>query len=312
MSYTTKPFEDLDIMDDFLINAMADDEEVGEVFSRTLLNGLLQKDLGNIQINVQKVLFADTPNHRGIRLDVEIHEYEEKDGKSKLKNIFDIEPNKRSDVNLPKHNRFYQAKIDSRNLSSGEKDFGTLPNLFVIMITDYDPFGYDFMVYTIYNQCKEIPELVYEDGLKFIYFNTTGSKGGNPSIKKLLNFIENSTINNVTDEVTKRLHDCINKVKVSPEVRMEYMKWDAMIYYERQDAKNEGIQEGKIEGLKEGKIEGLKEGRIETILELLGEHGIVAEELKGKIMNENDLDKIKQWVKLAAKVHSLEEFVEKM
>ena len=296
MSYTTKPFEDLDIMDDFLMNAMADDEEVGETFSRTLLNGLLQKELGNIQISVQKMLFADTPNHRGIRLDIEIHEYEEIREKLRVKNIFDIEPNKRTDVNLPKHNRFYQAKIDSRNLMSGEKDFGNLPNLFVIMITDYDPFGYDYMVYTVCNKCEEVAELDYEDGLKFIYFNTTGSKGGNPSIKKLLNFIENSTISNVTDETTKRLHDCIKKVKISPEVRMEYMKWDAMIHYERQDAK----AEGKIEG------------KIEDILELLSEYGEIPEQLKEKILKEENIDKVKEWVKLAAKVDSVEEFIDNM
>ncbi len=99
--------------------------------------------------------------------------------------------------NLPKHNRFYQAKIDSRNLKSGEDDFENLPNLFVIMITNYDPFGYDYMMYTIQNKCKELPQLEYEDGLMFIYFNTTGTKGGNSSIKALLNFIQKSKIENV-------------------------------------------------------------------------------------------------------------------
>lgn len=296
MSYTTKPFEDLDIMDDFLMNATADDEEVGEEFSRTLLKGLLQRELGKVQISIQKVMFANTPNHRGIRLDIEVNEYEEIEGKSVVKNIFDIEPNKRQDVNLPKHNRFYQAKIDSKNLMSGDKDFDKLPNLFVIMITNYDPFGYDYMMYTVHNQCEEVSELEYEDGLKFIYFNTMGTKGGNPSIKKLLNFIQDSTISNVTDEVTKKLHDCISKVKISPEVRMEYMKWDAMIYYERRDAKNEGKIEGKIE----------------AILELLEEFGEVSNELKELIFKETDLEKIKNWLKLAAKVNSIEEFQEKM
>lgn len=81
-----------------------------------------------------------------------------------------------------------RAKIDSKNLGSGENDFSNLPNLFVIMITDYDPFGYDYMMYTVHNQ----------------------------SIKKLLNYMEDSTINNVTDEVTQKLHDCISKVKVLP------------------------------------------------------------------------------------------------
>lgn len=296
MSYTTKPFEDLDIMDDFLMNAAADDEEVGEEFSRTLLKGLLQRELGMIQISIQKVLFADTPNHRGIRLDIEVNEFALTEDRLVIKNIYDIEPNKRQGVNLPKHNRFYQAKIDSRNLSSGETDFEKLPNLFVIMITDYDPLGYDYMIYTVHNQCDEVSEMNYEDGLTFVYFNTTGTKGGNSSIKKLLNFIEDSTINNVTDEVTKKLHDCISKVKISPEVRMEYMKWDAMIYYERRDAKNEGKIEGKIE----------------DIFELLEELGNIPENIREVISKEMDLEKIKSWHKLAARVNSIDEFLKEM
>ena len=296
MSYTIKPFEDLDIIDDFLMSAAACDEEVGEEFSRTLINGLLQRNLGKIQVGIQKVIYPNTPNHRGIRLDIEVDEYETINNEIRVNNIFDIEPNKRQEVNLPKHNRFYQAKIDSRNLKSGEDDFECLPNLFVIMITNYDPFGYDCMVYTVHNQCEEIPELEYQDGLTFIYFNTTGTKGGNSTIKSLLNFIQKSKIENVTDEVTKKLHDCISKVKVSPEVRMEYMKWDAMIYYERRDAKNEGKIEGKIE----------------SVLELLSELGAISNDLREEIAKETDLEKIKNWLKLAARVNSIEEFREKM
>lgn len=191
-----------------------------------------------------------------------------------------------------KHNRFYQAKIDSRNLKSGEDNFENLPNLYIIMITNYDPFGYDHMVYTIHNHCEEFDELNYEDGLTFIYFNTTGTKGGNSAIKSLLNFIQKSKIENVTDEVTKKLHDCINKVKVSPELRMEYMKWDTMIYYERKDAK--------------------LEGKIESVFELLEELGLIPIEIKEMISAETNLEQIKKWHKLAAKVDSIEEFIEKM
>ena len=159
-------------------------------------------------------------------------------------------------------------------------------------ISDYDPFGYDYMMYTVHNQCEEVPELEYKDGLMFVYFNTTGTKGGNQSIKKLLNYIEDSTINNVTDEVTKKLHDCISKVKVLPEVRMEYMKWDAMIFYERRDAKVEGI--------------------VESVIELLEEVGTLPEHLKETILKETDLHRARAWIKLAAKVNSIEEFIEKM
>lgn len=296
MSYTIKPFEDLDIMDDFLMNAVANDEEVGEAFCRTLLTSLLQRELGKVRITVQRVIPANVPTQRGIRMDVEVAEYDEQDEKMKVKNIYDIEPQQKRGISLPKHNRFYQAKIDSRNLKSGERDFINLPNLFVITITNYDPFGYDYMMYTIQNQCKEVHELEYDDGLMFIYFNTTGTKGGNSSIKKLLNYIQDSKINNVTDEATKKLHDCVSKVKVLPEVRMEYMTWEEKIFYERLEAKDEGKIEGKIE----------------AILELLEEFGEVSSKLKENISQETNLEKIKKWLKLAAKVNSIEEFQEKM
>lgn len=80
--------------------------------------------------------------------------------------------------------------------------------------------------------------------MSFLYFNTKGTSGGNPSIKKLLNYIQESKISNVTDEATQKLHDCVSKVKVSPEMRLEYMTWEEKIFYERLDAKTQGHKEG--------------------------------------------------------------------
>ena len=52
MSYTIKPLEELNIMDDFLANAIASDTKIGPAFVRALVRGLLQKELGdNIRIN---------------------------------------------------------------------------------------------------------------------------------------------------------------------------------------------------------------------------------------------------------------------
>ena len=55
-----------------------------------------------------------------------------------------------------RHNRFYQARIDGRYLKSGIKDFSVLPHLYVLTITDKDPFDQDYMIYTVYNQCPEV------------------------------------------------------------------------------------------------------------------------------------------------------------
>lgn len=182
MSYTNKSLEELDVMDDFLINAVSSDGEVGEDFCRTMLSVLLQREIGRIRIVAQYALPASSPEHRGIRMDVEIEEYG--DGEQmQIANVYDMEPHLQDNIDLPRHNRFYQAKVDARYMTRGERDFSEIPNLFVITIVNYDPFGYDYMMYTIENHCAEVEELEYKDGLKFIYFYTGGSKGGNQEIK---------------------------------------------------------------------------------------------------------------------------------
>ena len=122
-----------------------------------------------------------------------------------------------------------------------------LPNLYIITITNYDPFGYGYMMYTVNNVCQEVPELVYEDGLKFIYFNTKGTLGGTKTIKNLLNYIQESKIQNVTDDITKEMHEYVCKVKTLPEVRSGYMTLEEKIFYERLKAKEEGREEGRLE-----------------------------------------------------------------
>ena len=150
MSYTNKPFEELDIIDDFLLNLLATDPEVGIPFCRRLLSVLLQRTIGEIRVVAQRTIPALAPECRGIRMDVEIEELAGIDGDGlPTMNIYDLEPHRRDQVYLPKHNRFYQAKIDSRYLHSGENNFAKLPNLYVVTILNYDPFGYDYMMYTV-------------------------------------------------------------------------------------------------------------------------------------------------------------------
>ena len=50
------------------------------------------------------------------------------------------------------------------------------------------------------------------------------------------------------------------------------------------------------------------EGKAEDILELLTELGAVSEELRRTVMETKDLEKLKTWLKLAAKTESVEQF----
>ena len=160
MAYTKKKLKELNVIDDFLMNRLASDKEVGEEFCRVILSTLLQRKIGKVKVTVQKVLPPGDPTLKGVRLDVKVEEplVREEDGigEGTAMNIYDIEPHLVEGTDLPRHNRFYQALSDSSNLKSGETDYRHLPDLYILMILDKDPFGYDYMMYSIRHKCEEV------------------------------------------------------------------------------------------------------------------------------------------------------------
>ena len=51
---------------------------------------------------------------------------------------------------------------------------------------------------------------------------------------------------------------------------------------------------------------------MQAVLELLGELGVVPEEIEKKINEERDVDVLSRWLKLAASAESVDEFVKGM
>lgn len=296
MSYLNKPFEELDILDNFLINAIATDAEVGEAFCRKVLSVLLQRPIGKIKVVAQYTLPAQSPEYRGIRMDVKVEEFEGGDG-TRLANVYDLEPHLQKNLHLPKHNRFYQAKIDSRYMKRGHDDFSGMPDLFVITILNFDPFGYDYMMYTFENRCTEVDELKYEDGLKFIYFYTNGTKGGSKNLKTMLQYLQHSTADNATDDSTKELHDYVCRVKTAPEIKEDYMRFEELIDWERAEAAEQATQKAT------------QNTKIQDILELLEDYGEIPDALTERLRQSND-EALKKYHKLAAKADSIEAFME--
>ncbi len=309
MSYTKRSFDELNVLDDFLMNAIASDPEVGNAFCRTLLSVLLQKEIGNIQIISQKVIMPPTPEHRGIRLDIEAREALEISPGLPSLNIYDVEPHLYDLDKLPKHNRFYQARIDGRYMKSGEKDFSALPNLYILTITEEDPFDQDYMIYTVHNQCQEVPDLEYNDGLVFYYFNASGTKGGTPAIKAMLNYLKNSSESNVINNDIRELHQYVTQVKLQPEVRDEYMHLDELIAWHRKDAQKNGYDNGFNKGF----IEASKSTLVNNIFDLLSDYcSEIPEDLMEQINNQKDISILRQWHKLAARSDSIEDFRRKI
>ena len=223
-----RKLQELNLLDDSFFNIMLNYPEIGEEFSRQILKIIFRRNFGKLKVVAQKVYYgADTDKH-GARLDVYLEEEETDSALLNASTIFDVEPNLLDDAelveSLPKRVRFYHAKIDSQSLKSGES-YRVLKNVIVIMITPYDPFGLDRMVYTIRSKCEEETDMDYDDGARTIFLYTKGTKGNPPEeLRQFLHYMEHTAPENATNDDLRHIQNMVETVKKSEEVSTAYMK----------------------------------------------------------------------------------------
>lgn len=247
MAYVREPFEDLDVMNAFMFNKLTTEQEVAEKCCRRMIKSLLGKDLDKIQITAESFHFPDDPNSRGVRLDVQIDEL-----KDDVKiNVYDIEPHRDKEPAYPKKNRYVQAMIDKNTLASGDNDFSKLPNLTIICITNFDPFGFDRMVYRINHHCADEPALVYNDGVEIYYFNTEGTRGGSDQLKNFLKYIENSKLENVVDEATSEMNEYVRTIKSNKDIGGIYMTLQNLMDNYAKEYANDAFEQGRLQTIME-------------------------------------------------------------
>ena len=145
--------------------------------------------------------------------------------------------------------RFYQGLLDTPVLKSGKMTkYKHLPSTIIIFITQEDIFGRDLAEYTFSEQCEEISGLPLDDGTKKIFLNMT-SRNGRPELISLLQYMKNTTIDNleiiVKDRRIVTLDEIVNEVKQSEE-------WEAV----KMNILEIGIEKGRQDGLKIGRAEG--------------------------------------------------------
>lgn len=199
--------------------------------------------------------------------------------------------NDASQDDMRKRARFYQGLLDSPVLKSGRRTrYKQLPSTVIIFITQEDIFKRDLAKYTFTEQCEEIPGLHLEDGTKKIFLNMT-SKHGRPELVSLLQYMKETRLDNpdivVKDERILKLDQIVQEVKQSEE-------WEAV----------------KMSIYSSGIARGISEGKIEDILDFLSDLGTVPEPLEKRIRSESDLDVLRAWLKKAARVQSIEQFMQ--
>ena len=245
-----RKLEELNLLDDFLFHAMLAYPDTGEAFIRKLLETLFDRKFPHLKIRAQESFAGVNTDFRGARLDV----YIEEDGSAQINGdeiptVYDVEldhNHKNAEIKaFPKRARFYHAMIDRRSLKAGEH-FGKMKKVYVIFICDYDPFGYDRVLYTIKNRCLEEPTMPYEDDAETWVLYTRGKKGNiSESLRQLLSYMENTNQNNAINEDLRDIQQMVDQVKRDGEVSLRYMKWfehDQMMYEQGRKEEQENTE----------------------------------------------------------------------
>lgn len=184
------------------------------------------------------------------------------------------------------------------------------------------------MIYTFRTVCDEDSSIAYDDGVKWIYFNTKGKKGGSKSIHNMLEYIRDSSSKSVVDEATAELDGYINKVKTDPEIRRNIMTFGNLIDKEVKKATEEAVEKAVAEAVEKAVSEAVekavesevaeavkntvKENTRDNILDVLNDLGEVSDKLVIKLDGVENAEELKSILKLAAKSDSISEFEKKL
>lgn len=264
-----RKLENMNLLDDFLFGKMISYQGIGEVFVRELLRIIFNRNFDRLTVVPQKVYYGNDTDKHGARLDVYLEEIVTDDTMREEATVYDIEPDQNvkieSRANLPKRTRFYHAMIDSGCLESGH-NYDCLKNVIVIMITSYDPFGLDHIIYTIRNKCEELPDMTYDDGARTLFLYTGGSKGNiSQELHDLLKYMEKTTEENATSAALKKIQEMVKQVKQDKGVTLEYMK-----IFEREEMLIEqGREEERVNTEREKERADIAERKVKELLEEL-------------------------------------------
>lgn len=278
-----KQLKELTLKDNFMFGAVMMEEEN----CRRFLELALGFPIEYVEISREKSIVYH-PEYKGVRLDVY--------ARDEHHTRYNVEMQVAKKPALGKRTRYYHGQIDMELLLSGS-DYMELPDVYVIFICDFDPFGKKKYRYTFTRKCEEDTEIFLDEGCRSIFLSTAGENVDEVSeeLVKFLNFVKadlSESESDYEDDFVKKLQNSIRRIKSNREMEERFMIFEEM--------------------LRDEHAEGKAEGKIEDILELLEELGAISEELRNKIASEKDLEVLKKWHKIAAKSDSLEEFLECM
>ena len=286
-----KQLKELTLKDNFMFGAVMMEEENCKRFLELALGFPIER----VEVSKEKSIVYH-PEYKGVRLDVY--------AKNEHNTRYNVEMQVAKKAELGKRVRYYYGQIDMELLLSGS-DYTELPEVYVIFICDFDPFGKKKYRYTFTKQCEEEPGAQLQEGCKSIFLSTRGENDREVpgELVSFLNFVKADLSESETDfedDFVEKLQNTIRRIKSNREMEERFMIFEEMLRDERAEGKAEVIAEGKAEAV------------LEMLLELMSNLGEIPDELRNRITSEKDLETLKKWHRLAARSESLDEFLEKM
>ena len=204
-----KQLKELTIKDNFMFGAVMMEEDNCKSFLELALGFPIDR----VEVSKEKSIVYH-PEYKGVRLDVYA-----KDEKNTRYNV-EMQVAKKSE--LGKRSRYYHGQIDMELLLSGS-DYAELPDVYVIFICDFDPFGKKRYRYTFEWRCAEDADVMLREGCKSIFLSTRGENEEEvpEELVKFLHFVkadlDESEID-FKDDFVRKLQNTIYRVKSNREM----------------------------------------------------------------------------------------------
>lgn len=281
-----KSFQELDLSNSFLFSAALEDEETCQLVLEIILGCKIPK----VKVHAEHSVLINS-DFKSVRLDIYASD--------EVQVNYNLEAQNENQGNLPKRSRFYQAEMDVSSLKPGE-DYHNLKPGYVIFICSFDPFGQGLYRYTFEERCLE-RDISLGDGTRKIFLNTKGKNEDEvpEELVHFLKYMEESTseyVSSITDESIIHLHEKITELKKQRKLEARYMTVEEWMNIMAKKAADEAREEAETKG------------KAEDILLLLSELGSIPSDLETRIFSETDSEMLKNWLKLAARAESVEQF----
>ncbi len=214
--YKMKPYEELDITDNFMFCKVFSNVDV----ARDFLQDILKVNIDKISV-VSEAATQEDPFHKSVRFDVHVREeIPGAGGATKVGRQFDIELQMENTGELPKRARYYQGMCDLDALAKGA-DYEELQEQYILFICPSDIFHKDKPVYKFQNREESSPDILLGDlCFKYFYIFKKYSEIKDEATREYMQYFATKKCDS---DKLKRIHELVEKYRMDPAARKAYM-----------------------------------------------------------------------------------------